>query len=144
MTQADQPWRPGRARRNTEEQVVASGSQLGRPKHLDLEPVPLRDPRRLLGKRFRCQLVRRRVLPFTRPVGGLTVLLCGDDLVLAAEPKAGQDELFDFPPLRLRAGLPRASLESAHDAAFDDGFQGVHGQGRVGTDKTDALVAVGA
>ena len=104
--------------------------------------MPLPDPRRLLRQCLWGQLVGRRVLPFARSVGRLAVLLRRDDLTLASDPEAGQHELFDLTSFRLRPRLSRAPFELAHHAAFDHGFQGVHAQGRLGTDQPDALVAV--
>ncbi len=144
MAQADQTRWQRRARGNSQQKVVTAGPQLGRPENLDLHVVALGDLRRLLRQGLRRELVRGRVLPFASAVGRLPVLLRGDDLVLAPDPEAGQDELFDLPPLRLRAGLPRAPFEGAHDAAFDDGLQRVHAQWRLRAHQADPLVSVRA
>src|SRR6266508_816053 len=125
VSDADQPWRLGRAGADSEQQVVAAGLQLARPEDFDLEVVPLRDASRLLGECVRCQLVRGRVLPLTRPVGRLAVFLGGDHLPLAPRAKSRKHQLVDLAPLGRLAGLPRPALESAEDAALDDGLEAV-------------------
>src|ERR1700674_1291391 len=79
--------------------------------------MALRYTHRLLRQRVWGQLVGRRVLPFTGAVGRLAVLLRGDHLMLAANPKAGQHELFDLPALGLCPGWRRARLKVPHAAA---------------------------
>ena len=102
--------------------------------------MALGDAGRLLSQSIGRQLVGRRVLPLARAVGRLAVLLRGDDLVLAAAAEAGQAELIDLTALGRGTGLPRATLEGAHDAAFDDAFEAVHAE-RLGAQDRHPLVA---
>src|SRR5712672_4682262 len=106
--------------------------------------MPLRDALRFLREGIRRQLVGWGVLPLARTVGRLAVFLCGDHLALAADAETGQHELFDLSALGLRARLPRAALEGAHDAALDHSLQRIHRERRFRAHQADALVTVGA
>ncbi len=108
----------GAARCFTASCARASGVELvGGRVHLPLAGAVGRSPRSPARPRPRC----------SRPI-----------------PKPVSTSLFDLAPLRLRAGLPRAPLEGAHDTALDDRLQRVHAQRGLGSHQPDPLVPVRA
>ena len=143
VTEADQAWGAGRAGAHAEQQVVTARLKLRRPEDLELEVVALRDARRFLRERVRRQLVGRGVLPLSRAVGRLAVLLRRDDLGLAPDAETGEDQLVDLAALGRWPGLAGAPLEGAHDGALDDSFERVHAE-RLDPHDGEPLVAPGA
>src|ERR1700674_1138845 len=142
VSDADQTRRPDRSGADAQEQVVAARLQLARPENLDLQVVTLGDADRLLRQGVRRELVRWCVLPFAGAVGRLAVLLGRDDLVLPSGAEAHEHDLIDLPPFRCGSSLPRAALEGAHDATFDDRLQAIQAQ-RLATQDGHSLVAPG-
>src|SRR3984893_5936253 len=141
MAHTDRAGRFPRARRDSEQKVVAARAKLGRTENLDLDAVALGDSRCFLRQDLRSQLIRRGVLPLACVVGRLSGFLCGDDLVFAALAKTGEDQIVDLATFGLRAGLAGPALEGAHDAAFDHRLQAVD-RDWIGAYQRQALVAV--